>query len=123
MRGLAAAGMRERSARLVWGLHSGVTLFFLVASLLPWRWALWSAIAAAFVMPLQWHLNGGVCVLTSLEHWLRGTSVGAATGGSFIGGLMTRLVGVEPSDRCVDTTTYAVLWVGAVVAALRLALE
>lgn len=115
---------RTVAAKLVWAVHLVVTVYFLVAWTLPWRWAMWSAVVGAPVMHLQWRLNDDVCVLTKLERYLRGADpTPRGSERSFIAATMERLAGRELPARCVNGVTYAVLWGGAAVAGLRLALR
>jgi hypothetical protein len=115
------AGWRHAAADWVWALHFVVTSFFLVAWMLPWSWALWTAIVGAFVLHVQWWLND-VCVLTTLERLLRGRASALASGdGHFLLGLARSIVGRPVPSAWVNRISYAVLWGGAGVAALRLA--
>jgi hypothetical protein len=104
-------------------LHVVVTCFFLVAWTLPWAWALWAALVGAFVLQLQWGLNG-VCVLTTLERLLRGRApVPTTTEGSFLVGLARSILRQPVPAAYVNRVSYAVLWGGAGIAGLRLALQ
>jgi len=115
------AGWRHAAADWVWALHVVVTCFFLVAWMLPWSWALWTALVGAFVLQVQWWLND-VCVLTTLERLLRGPASALASGdGNFLAGLARSIVGRPVPSAWVNRLSYAVLWGGAGAAALRLA--
>ena len=114
--------MRLALADVVWSVHTVVTVFFLVAWALPWRWALWTAALGAVAMRVQWWLNDGVCVLTKAERVLRGLSaVPRSDEEGFVAALLSRLAGRTLSREASDTVTYALLWSCAGLAVVRLA--
>jgi len=120
---MRVGGREEVAADAVWLVHTLVTGFFLVAWALPWRWALWSTAVGSPIVQVQWLVNDDLCVLTTLERRLRGVAHVAPDGQqSFLGDLVRRLTGRAPTDACVNRVTYAVLWGGAFVAAIRLAM-
>jgi hypothetical protein len=115
--------LRRTLARLVWGLHTSLVVFVVVAWALPTPGAWWSMIVLAPVMTIQWRLNDDTCLLTDLEHHLRRTpSAGRPEQGSFISDLLRPIVG-EVSERAIDWIGYGVLWSSCAGCVLRLLLR
>lgn len=115
--------MRLAAARLVWALHLGVTLFVLTGWLLPWSWALWTAVILYPVVQLNWLVFGNRCALTVVEERLRrGTGTDDDDGAElhFVVGLLTRLLGRPVPRFYGDLVSYGVLWGGFTVASARL---
>ena len=115
--------LRKAAARMVWALHTAIVALVVTAWALPWAQAWWAVALLAPAMQIQWWLNNDVCILTSLERWLRQeTEVSDESDeqeGSFVGRLLESIVG-ELSPRAVNRISIGINTFSGSVCALRL---
>jgi hypothetical protein len=95
--------------------------------LLAWLWPhpIWLAVHLVFIpaIIIQWQVNNGVCVLNSLESWLR-------TGqwrdeedthqGGWVSSILARYVGISLSDTSINWLVYGLLGLSWVISLVRI---
>lgn len=109
-----------RAARLVWLVHIGIVITVLTGWMLPYP-LVWAVVAVLCpTMQLLWWLNNDVCVLTSLECWLRGEpAAGSPEQGSFVGRLLERSFG-PVTEETVSRVSNGVNFFAFAASVLRL---
>ena len=119
--------LRLLFARLVWLLHSGVTVWLLVGPFLPQRAAWWLVALGNPLIHLQWRVLDDRCLLTILEERLRGPTFerrAAVVRGDepvgFVAETLSRLLGRPVGHGVADALSYGVVWAGVGVVAVRL---
>jgi hypothetical protein len=111
-------------ARIVWAHHLMVVGLVAFGWALPWRGALWGALALYPIVLLNWWVFGNRCVLSVVEERLRGTSARASGQTEeplhFVQLLGSRLVGRPVPRVWADIVSYGVVCFGFAITGLRL---
>jgi hypothetical protein len=114
---------RRILATLVWAVHIGVIALVLTAWMLPVPSLWWTVGLLSPCLQIQWSLNEGQCVLTTLEHWLLEVpNAGDPIQASFTGRLLKPVFGELP-PRTVDMICYGVNGICWGASLLRLAVH
>ena len=89
---------------------------------LCWFKLIWQIhLVAVPVTILQWQLNGGTCVLTNLEHCLRGGKQDREQQqGQFIKSLLGRFCDPLPADGTIQLWIYGIMVAVWAISAVRL---
>lgn len=121
------SGLRQTAANAVWVLHMGVVALVVTSWMWPAASLWWGMLVLAPIMHLQWRLNDGACLLTDLEHFLRGASSPATESEevaqtTFVGRALEPIVG-PLAPAAVDRICYGLLWTSFTACALRLAAQ
>ena len=96
---------------LVVYVHYAVLVYSLFGWLIPGPVALTVYLSAQVLMVIQWKFNHGTCILTNIENWLKGVpwSQRGEQQGDFIGGIIRKVLKIDPTDRQIEWFVYGVM--------------
>jgi len=90
-------------------IHHGIILFVVLGWAIPSREVRLIHMIFLPLMFLHWRLNRNTCILTNLEHWLRGSTRPKEQQTGFIRGAAEKILRRELSESRVNTVIYAIL--------------
>ena len=113
--------MKFFMADVIHHLHTAVVLLSIGGWMMPNENLLKGYIVFMIAIMAQWALYGNRCILTVWEDELRGKGSQSGTE-SFIGTLIKRISGYQPSERFVDLMSYGIGVACVLLAVTRLLL-
>ncbi len=113
--------IRLTSAELVRLLHIGIVIFTGIGWAFSSVQVLWAHLVLVPAMKLHWLTNGGICILTSVEHRLRGNpTAGTVDQPGFIYQFVCMLIDNPPQEEKVTIWMERGMWAGWIVTILKL---
>ena len=109
-------------AEIVKWFHVGIVIYTGIGWIFPWTITLQFFLILVPVMKLHWMTNNDICIFTTLENKLRrNPNAGTSDQEGFIYRLSKIIFGkYSPSEEFVTTFSEYFMYVGWVIAALRL---